>query len=226
MAGDWAMPAASRVSARFIGDLPGRFVLLDRSSADGEGQSFPFTARSVATTRAVVTTDVAVERGERVALRFDEVGVRQGVIERSLREGFIVNFDEEPASSEDVGARIDWLNKKTRGRAEERRRHKRVIPKRTAALAILGTDNHVACRIQDMSSSGVAVLSDMQPVEGILLAIGAVPGRVVRHFDGGFAVQFLELQNLDELEALLTLSTRREKTLAARRLGFGGSSRD
>lgn len=222
MTGDGSTPAASRTRARFIGDVPGRFVLLDRPAEEREGQSFAFSARSVATTRAVVSTDIEVARGERVALRFDGIGVRLGVVERSLRDGFIVNFVDEPTEGNDVAARIDWLNRKTRGGAEERRAHQRVLPRQTAARVVLGKDAYLDCRIKDMSASGAAVLADRQPAEGTLLAIGAVPGRVVRHFDGGFAVQFLEVQDLDELESLLTLSGRREKSLAARKLGFAG----
>lgn len=210
----------SRGHSRFIGDLPGRFVLLDREDEPAGAQSFPFSARSVSTTRAVVTADFAVRRGERMVLRFDEVGVRRGVVERSLKEGFIVSFTDVEEPGEGVDARIEWLNKKTRGRAEERRGHKRVIPKTAEAMLILGAENTRDCRVKDMSASGAAILSAEQPGIGTLLAVGAVPGRVVRHFDGGFGVQFLELQDLSELEALLTLRNRQEKTLAARRLGF------
>ena len=73
-----------------------------------------------------------------------------------------------------------------------------------------------------MSASGTAVQASIQPAVGSLVAIGSVPGRVVRHFEGGFAVRFVELQELGELEALLTLRTRQERSLAARKLGFAG----
>jgi len=206
--------------ARFIGDVPGCFVFLDRTGQQWEAQSFPFNARSVATSRAVVTTEIPVVRGERVALRFETIGVRRGVIERALRDGFIVNFVEEAGGEIAVDARIDWLNRKTRGRAEDRRAHRRVVPRNTNAVLILGADSHLDCRIKDMSCSGAAILAPVQAPIGNLLAIGAVPARVVRHFDGGFAVRFLEMQKLAELEGLLTLRTKREKSLAARKLGF------
>ena len=206
---------------RFIGDVPGCFVLLDRADAQSEPQSFPFSARSVATRRAVVNADVAVERGERVALRFDGIGIRQGRIERALKGGFIVRFEAfAGGEGEDVDARIDWLNRKTRGRAEDRRAHKRVIPQNAAALLILGAESRMECRIKDMSASGAAILAPAEPEVGSLLAIGAVPARVVRHFEGGFAVRFLEVQKLEEVEGLLTLRTRREKAFAAKKLGF------
>lgn len=206
--------------ARFIGDVPGCFVFLDRGGQQWDSQSFPFSARSVATSRAVVTTEVAVERGERVALRFDTVGIRRGIIERALKDGFIVNFVDEATGELAVDARIDWLNRKSRGRAEDRRANKRVIPRNANAVLILGAENHMDCRIKDMSCSGAAIVASVAPPIGGLLAIGAVPARVVRHFEGGFGVRFLELQVLAELEGLLTLRTKRQRNMAARKLGF------
>jgi hypothetical protein len=168
----------------------------------------------------VLSADVAVERGERVALNFIGIGVRRGIVERVLKGGFIVAFTEADGTGEDIAARIEWLNRKTRGRAEDRRAHQRVTPKNASALLILGAESTMECRVKDMSVSGAAILAPVEPAIGSLLAIGAVPGRVVRHFEGGFAVRFLEPQDLAELEGLLTLSSKREKSLAARKLGF------
>jgi hypothetical protein len=205
---------------RFIGDVPGCFVLPDRTDGQAEPQIFSFVARSVATSRSVLSADVAVERGERVALNFIGIGVRRGIVERVLKGGFIVAFTEADGTGEDIAARIEWLNRKTRGRAEDRRAHQRVTPKNASALLILGAESTMECRVKDMSVSGAAILAPVEPAIGSLLAIGAVPGRVVRHFEGGFAVRFLEPQDLAELEGLLTLSSKREKSLAARKLGF------
>jgi hypothetical protein len=210
----------ARRDARFIGDVPGCFVFLDRVGREWESQTFAFSARSVATSKAVVTCDTAVEKGERVALRFEGIGVRRGLVERAMRDGFSVLFTEEKAGGANVEARIGWLNKKVRGRAEDRREHRRVVPKHTDALLILGADKFVECKVRDMSRSGAAVTAAVQPPIGSLLAVGSIPGRVARHFEGGFAVKFLMVQQESELEALLTLRTARQKSLAAQRLGF------
>jgi hypothetical protein len=213
-------PTAARAEARFIGDVPGSFVLPDRVGAEWETRSFPFRARSVSSGRTVVTADVPVQRGERVALRFDGVGIRYGTVERPMKSGFVANLVADISSQGEVDARIGWLKQKGLGRAENRRRHPRVLPRDPQSFLVLGLDNYVKCRIRDMSRSGVAIESELQPPIGQLLAVGAVPGRVARHFDGGFGVAFIELQDLEQLEALLTLRTSREKRLAAERLGF------
>jgi hypothetical protein len=44
----------------------------------------------------------------------------------------------------------------------------------------------------------------MQPQRGMPLAVGACVGRVVRLFDDGFAVKFVEPQNRDDLDRIIT----------------------
>ena len=60
------------------------------------------------------------------------------------------------------------------------------------------------CLIIDVSMSGIAVSSEIQPPIGTPLAIGACVGRVIRHLPNGFAVKFVKKQERDELNALLT----------------------
>lgn len=216
MAEPQKMKAASELEGRFIGDLFGSCVFPDR--VRDEALVHPFHARSVSPRQAVVSAEVEVSRGEAVALRFDTLGIRHGEIERVFKGGFVVKFPETEGVDDALTRSIDWLKLKSRGKITERRRHKRVLPRDGAAKLVLGADQVVACVIADMSQSGAAILCDEQPAIGRLVAVGSVPGRVVRHFPGGFGLQFIELQSLDMLEALMTLRNAAEKTLAARRL--------
>jgi hypothetical protein len=213
-------PGQAKRDARFIGDVPGCFVFLDRVGREWEAQTFAFSARSVSTSKAVVTSETAVDKGEQLALRFETIGIRRGVVERATADGFTVLFTEEKTGEANVDARIGWLNRKVKGRAEDRRDYRRVVPRHADAILVLGADNYAECKLRDVSRSGAAVSASVQPAIGSLLAVGSIPGRVVRHFEGGFAVRFLVVQVESELEALLTLRTAREKSLAAARLGF------
>lgn len=58
----------------------------------------------------------------------------------------------------------------------------------------------------------------MLPPVGAPAGVGAIPGRVVRHIEAGFAVQFAEVQQIGQLEALLTLKTSDQRILAGERL--------
>jgi len=59
------------------------------------------------------------------------------------------------------------------------------------------------CFIIDVSPTGVAVSSEVQPPIGMPLAVGSCVGRVVRTFDTGFAVKFVEKQDLNDLSRLI-----------------------
>jgi hypothetical protein len=61
----------------------------------------------------------------------------------------------------------------------------------------------VPCFVVDISVSGAAVSADIVPRIGTVLAVGKVVGRVVRNIQGGFAVQFVEAQDRQEVEALV-----------------------
>jgi hypothetical protein len=55
----------------------------------------------------------------------------------------------------------------------------------------------------DVSATGVAVSSELQPPIGMPLAIGSCVGRVLRVFPSGFAVRFVDKQDIDELMRLI-----------------------
>jgi len=54
------------------------------------------------------------------------------------------------------------------------------------------------------SSTGAGVATDQRPPIGALVTLGTVQGRVVRHLEEGFAVEFTRLQHPDFLEDNVT----------------------
>jgi len=138
--------------------------------------------------------------GERVITHSDEFGKLEGLITRVLDRGFIMTItatDEERAKLAD---KIDWYEKIKNYDLSDGRTHKRIIPKDPHSTLLFGDDSRVDCFVIDMSVSGVAVSADIKPEIGTPLAVGTIVGRVVRHRADGFAVQFIELQDLDCLE--------------------------
>ncbi len=53
----------------------------------------------------------------------------------------------------------------------------------------------MACRIIDLSLSGAAVAVENKPEIGTVLSLGRVRGRVVRHIEGGIAIEFATVQS-------------------------------
>ncbi len=67
---------------------------------------------------------------------------------------------------------------------------------------------NLTCEVQDASQSGAAIVSEERPALGLLLTIGKVQGRVVRHLENGFAVEFTRLQHPDFLQENLSADKR------------------
>ena len=62
----------------------------------------------------------------------------------------------------------------------------------------------IDCRVIDMSLSGAAVAAPHRPPIRAHVTLGRVQGRVVRHIDDGFALEFLHEQLPDTLEDSIT----------------------
>jgi hypothetical protein len=74
------------------------------------------------------------------------------------------------------------------------------------ARLILQNGTNVACRVIDLSASGaaVAIAPDLLPPVGAAVTIGKTAGRVVRHIENGFAIEFQRLQHPDFIEENVT----------------------
>lgn len=212
--------APNKQGVRFIGDVMGSYVLHSRAQTEGAVQVFACRARSISCLESVVNAPVSGEPGDGLTMTFEGLGILRGRISRSLPDGFAASFDCTEAERQQLASRIDWLKRKTLKTVDERRQHKRVLPRDTKARLVLGDGGKYDCFLIDMSQSGVAVSADVLPPLGALAGVGAVPGRVVRHLEAGFAIQFAELQQLDQLEAMLTLKTREHRVAAGQRLGI------
>ena len=55
------------------------------------------------------------------------------------------------------------------------------------------------CDVLDISLRGVALKTDVRPPVGELVILGRMYGRIVRHFDDGIAVQFINFVSLPDV---------------------------
>ncbi|MBN9314387.1 MAG: PilZ domain-containing protein [Devosia sp.] len=219
-----AAGAPSRTDVRFIGDVMGSYVLASRLQAQGSVQVFACRARSISAYEAVIHAPVTGTPGEALTVTFQGLGILHGRIGRVVDGGFVASFECTEPERALLASRIDWLKRRTLKAVADRRAHKRVLPRETRAKLLLGDGTSYDCFIIDMSQSGVAVSADVLPPLGALAGVGAVPGKVVRYVEAGFAVQFAELQQLEQLEALLTGQTEQNRHPAARQPGVAGEA--
>ena len=103
-----------------------------------------------------------------------------------------------------LAAQLTWLANRHILNLPEDRRHGRFTPRNASARLILPNGLNVACRVIDLSASGAVLKTDQRPDIGALVTLGNATGRVVRHLEEGFAVEFTRLQHPDFVEENVT----------------------
>ena len=189
---------------RFIGAVAGRYALSDRKRP-GASKAPVYACRlcSVSTRTAVVVGPVAADTGENVTAHFEAFGILRGKVNRQLPSGFVMDLTLNADARDKLGRKIVWHKKRVYDQAEDRREHKRIQLRDPRTIITLGDGSRIPCFVIDVSRSGIALSAQRSPEIGTPLAVGKLVGRVVRYLDIGFAVKFLEVQDLDEIEDLV-----------------------
>ena len=144
--------------------------------------------------------------GDRVIAYLDHIGRVEGKITRIIDNGFAMTVGATARKRDKLAAQLTWLANRQILNLPEDRRHGRFIPRNPMARLVLPNGVNVACRVIDLSQSGaaVAIAPDLRPVVGTMVTIGKTQGRVVRHIEGGFAIEFTRLQHSDFIEDSVT----------------------
>ena len=174
-------------------DLLGRYMLPDR-------REFPCQVLNMSPGGIAVIAPVSAQPGERVIAYIDHLGRLEGYVARLFQNGFAMTISATTRKRDKLAAQLTWLaNRHILGLPEDRR-HGRMVPRKPIARLILPNGLNVSCRIIDISQSGAGLATDQRPQLGSLVTLGKVPGRVVRHLEDGFAMEFTRLQHPDFLE--------------------------
>jgi hypothetical protein len=174
-------------------DLLGRYMLEDR-------REFPCQVIDMSPGGMAVIAPQCGRVGERVVAYIDHVGRLEGVIARVFPSGFSMSIAASQRKREKLAAQLTWLANRHILDLPEDRRHQRVVARDQTTRLVMEDGAQENCRIADLSVSGVAVISDNRPSIGSPVKVGKVLGRVVRHLENGFAVEFSRIQNPDVLK--------------------------
>jgi len=178
-------------------NLLGRYMLADR-------REFPCQVVNMSPGGMALIAPVAGVVGERVIAYVDHLGRLEGQIARVFQNGFAMTISATTRKRDKLAAQLTWLaNRHILGLPEDRR-HGRIVPRNPVARLIMPNGVNLTCRVIDMSQSGAGIASDQRPPIGALITLGKVPGRVVRHLEDGFAIEFTRLQHPDFLEENIT----------------------
>jgi len=181
-------------------NLLGRYMLADY-------REFPCQVIDMSPGGMALVAPVAGVPGERVIAYVDHLGRLEGKIARIIDNGFAMSIAATSRKRDKLAAQLTWLANRQILNLPEDRRHGRFVPRNTAARLILQNGTNVTCRVIDLSASGaaVAIAPDLlPPVGAAVVTIGKTAGRVVRHIEHGFAIEFQRLQHPDFIEENVT----------------------
>jgi hypothetical protein len=180
-------------------NLLGRYMLADR-------RDFPCQVIDMSPGGMALITPVVGTPGERVIAYVDHLGRLEGKIARLIDNGFAMTISATARKRDKLAAQLTWLANRQILNLPEDRRHGRFVPRNTLARLVLPNGTNVSCRVIDLSASGaaVAISPELRPVVGAAVTIGKTLGRVVRHIEDGFAIEFTRLQHPDSVEANVT----------------------
>ncbi len=178
-------------------NLLGRYMLADR-------REFPGQVIEMSPGDLMMIAPQTGSPGERVITYVDHLGRLEGSITRVTENGFEMQVAATDRKRDKLAAQLIWLANRELLNLAEDRRHGRIVPKRPMTQLILPNGVNVTCRVIDASESGAAIATTERPGVGLLVTVGKLQGRVVRHIDDGFAMEFTRLQHQDFLEEYLT----------------------
>jgi hypothetical protein len=184
---------------------------LQRRWYDAEGKLRTFACRTtrVSPFRMIVEAPVVGQVGERMTSYFREFGEFEGVIRHAMPGSFLVEMEMTAARRARLAEKLAWFEKKfSDSSVQDARADARIIPPTSHSVLILADGSVHGCSIIDISSSGASIFAELQPPIGTPLAIGACVGRVIRVFETGFAVIFVERQDIGDLSRLIITQPR------------------
>ena len=180
-------------------NLLGRYMLADH-------REFPCQVINMSPGGMALVAPVVGKPGDRVIAYVDHLGRLEGKIARMIDNGFAMTVSATLRKRDKLAAQLTWLANRHILNLPEDRRHGRFIPRNPMAHLILPNGTNVGCRVIDLSASGaaIAIAPELRPPVGAAVTIGKTTGRVVRHIEDGFAIEFTRLQHTDFIEENVT----------------------
>jgi hypothetical protein len=192
---------------RILVSLAAQYTLTEWSDSKSYRRKFAGRLIGISSREATLLAPVTGALGSRVITYCEEFGKLDGSVKRKLDRGFVLKIAATESERRKLAARVEGYEKIKNYDIVDRRAHRRIIPIDPCSTLFLADGSQMDCFVIDVSTSGAAVSADIQPGIGTPLAVGSLVGRVVRHLDDGFAIQFIQEQSADGLEQKLLKPT-------------------
>jgi hypothetical protein len=165
--------------------LSGRYMLRDR-------QEYPCRTINISPGGIAILSMAKGFIGERAVAYFDQIGRIEGMVVRNFESCFAVSIQLPAFKRERFTYAIAWLvSHQARGVLDDRV-HERIEPYRQWTTLTTMDGRRREARLIDVSTLGAALEVDAALPIGSPVTVGRTSARIVRHFDGGIAVQFDE----------------------------------
>ncbi len=163
--------------------LFGRYMLENR-------QEFPCQTIDASPGGMALYAPVRGKIGERVVIYLEQLGRVEGLVTRVFDNGFAIALSATKRKQDKLANQLTWLANRHELGLPEDRRHERILPRQSAVMIALPDGREVGARVIDISMSGAALSCSEQVALGTEVTVGEIESRVVRHFEGGIAVEF------------------------------------
>ena len=164
------------------------------------GIEIPVQATDISPGDLAVCAAMSPEPGERVIVYLDEIGRVEGDCVRAFDGGFAMTLEASARRRERLSAQIAWVKANHEFGVENARKHDRYVPREQNSRLQLTDGRSYPVRIIDLSLSGAAIALDVCPAIGAVVELAGLEGRVVRHFDGGIAIEFERERKADDFK--------------------------
>jgi hypothetical protein len=191
-------PAERRRHYRMKVVLLGRYMLPNR-------MEYPCQTIDISPGGLHLAAPAKAAPGDRVIVYLEHLGRIEGVAVRTTMEGFAMTITATSRKREKFTAQLTWLANRDELGLPEDRRHERIVPRNPRCILTMEDGAEHVVRIIDISLSGAAFSSDLDLPLSTPVRLGATLGKLVRRFDGGYAVEFRFPLSADLLDENLEL---------------------
>jgi hypothetical protein len=175
--------------------LLGRYMLPNR-------MEYPCQSVDMSVGGLLLTAPVKGKVGDRVIVYLEQIGRVEGDIARVTEDGFAMTVFATSRKREKLAAQLVWLANKNILNLPEDRRHERIQPRQSRVLLTLADGTQHPVKLLDMSLSGAAFSVDAALMITDRVTLGRTPCKVVRKFEGGYAVEFFNAFKADSIEQI------------------------
>ncbi len=178
-------------------DLEGRYM---RSSK----LEYPARLKTVSVAQLAFTTHEQLASGERIIAHFEHLGGLDGEVSGKIDGGFELCLNITTRKREKLSAQLTWLLNRPVYSGLDGRRHERLAVENRSVPMRYGKDQCFECTLLDISLSGASLETSVKPEVGTRVVVGKQNAIVRRHHDRGVGVQFLEVQEVTDLQGILS----------------------